>query len=83
MFYAAVHFVEAYFADQGQHLVSHETRGNYVARDAKLRPIYKDYEDLKFYGFNARYEMMGFTRQDVKDALPKAQAIKSHIQRLV
>ena len=80
LFYAAMHYVEAYLALQGVHLKSHTSRDSHLGRDSKLKPIYGEYKDLKFYGYNARYEVFGFKASDVRDeALKGFEKIKSHI----
>jgi hypothetical protein len=68
-FYTAMHYVEAYLAKNlSQHVRSHTTRDNYIARDAGLRKIGIVYSHLKFYGYNARYEPPQFKAKDVQDA---------------
>ena len=57
LFYAALHYVEAYLATQTVHLRSHTARDSVVAREPILKKIFSQYQDLKFYGFTARYEM--------------------------
>lgn len=64
IFYAAVHYVEAYLAKRGIHLRSHASRDSYVARDSVLRQVWNEYQDLKYFGFNARYEFLAFTPHD-------------------
>jgi len=83
LFYAAMHYVEAYLATVGQHLRSHTTRDNFVGRDARLRRIYSEYQDLKYYGYNARYEMQTFNAADVADATADLTTVKSHIIKLL
>ncbi len=84
IFYAAVHYVEAYLAKGGQHLRSHTTRDKVVARDATLKHIYSEYHELKFYGFTARYEMYGFTADDFrKEAMTSFMRIKNFIDPLL
>lgn len=84
LFYTSVHYVEAYLAKQlNQHLRSHTTRDNYVAKEANLRKIRSQYSHLKFYGYNARYEADQFTANDVKDALNDLATVKSTIQPLL
>jgi hypothetical protein len=84
MFYAAVHYVEAYLAKQlNQHLRSHTTRDNYVARESNLRNIRNQYSHLKFYGYNARYEPDQFTDQDVRDATGDLAHVKATITPLL
>lgn len=79
LFYAAMHYVEAYLAPT-VHLKSHETRDTYISREAHLRRIFKEYAHLKYFGFNARYEVYGFKPKDVKDEAAKDyETIKTHI----
>ena len=80
LFYAALHYVEAYLAGANQHLRSHTTRDNVIGRDAYLKRIYFEYQDLKFYGFSARYEACAFRANDVTGIAVKAfEVIKLHI----
>lgn len=82
LFYAAMHYVEAYLAVVfNQHVKSHTTRDSIVARDSNLKRIHAEYMDLKFFGYNARYEMYAFKATDFTDqALPKFQKIKAHLR---
>jgi hypothetical protein len=81
-FYAAVHYVEAYLSTKGQHLRSHTTRDSYMGKDSTLKKIYAEYQDLKFYGYNARYEVSRFTRKDVtNEAAVSFQDIKSYLEK--
>lgn len=59
-----MHYVEAYLAP-GVHLRSHTTRDKFVASDSILRKVYKEYQDLKFFGYNSRYEICNFKASDV------------------
>lgn len=69
LFYAAVHYVEAYLAVQlGIHARSHTMRDSYVAKDANLRRIYSSYQHLKYFGYNARYEVFQFNVTDIQEA---------------
>src|ERR1035438_3009859 len=80
-FYAAMHYVEAFLATKGQHLRSHTTRDGYVGRDTHLRKIYGQYQDLKYYGYNARYETTHFQASDVTSyASVYLEAIRAHIE---
>lgn len=84
LFYAAMHYVEAYLAKSNVHLRSHTTRDNAISRDSSLRKIFKEYADLKFFGYNARYEVFGFKATDVTDKAAKHfAAIKGHIAPLL
>jgi hypothetical protein len=84
LFYAAMHYVEAYLSTIGQHLRGHTTRDNAVGRDSNPRKIYHEYQDLKYYGYNARYEVCGFKPTDVTDiAAGEFAAIKTQIMPLL
>ena len=84
IFYAAMHYVEAYLALSNTHLRSHTTRDNAVGRDSNLRKIFHEYQDLKYFGYNARYEPPQFKATDVhKDALPKFEVVKATISRFL
>jgi hypothetical protein len=84
MFYVAVHYVEAYLAKtMGTHLRSHTTRDAYIARETNLRKIGAAYMHLKFYGYNARYEVDQFTPKDVTDASGYLASVKGAILPLL
>lgn len=84
LFYAAMHYVEAYLAKSGVHLRSHTTRDNAMSRDSSLRKIFKEYSDLKYFGYNARYEISGFKPTDVTNTAAKHYAaIKTHLTPLL
>jgi len=84
LFYSAMHYVEAYFANRNTHIRSHTARDNAIGRDPNLRKIFAEYQDLKFYGYNARYEPPQFTAEDViVGALPQFNIVKAHISTLL
>ena len=83
LFYSAVHYVEAYFATLGTHLTTHKDRDSYISRDSYLRIIFKEYSNLKFFGFNARYEMMKFKAEDFNKCKPDFEKVKAHIRRKI
>ncbi len=72
------------FCVANTHLRSHTVRDNFVGRGTKLRKIFNEYQDLKFYGYNARYEPPQFTAKDVTaDALPQFNTVKAYITKLL
>ena len=84
LFYAAVHYVEAYFAATlGIHAKSHITRDSYVAKDSNLKKIFSSYQHLKYFGYNARYEVFGFTVRDVQEATGYLADIKTNLLPLL
>ena len=84
LFYSAMHYVEAYLSKLGVHLRSHPTRDVAMSRDASLRKIYREYNDLKYFGYNARYEFCGYKATDVTNtAMKHYDAIKTHLIPLI
>lgn len=84
LFYAALHYVEAYWfvtaAAQGYdpHCTSHEERSPAVAK--YLNPIYKHYRALEKASRDARYRAIPFSKYDVQDLRNKRLApLKQHI----
>lgn len=84
LFYAGLHYVEAYFAAAyGFHSSDHRTRDSAIQRDAKLKKIYVNYNELKNYSINARYYMVRFKEQDFQDLTPRLDSIRRHIDALL
>jgi hypothetical protein len=53
--YAALHYIEGYFATRGVHSRHHPDRDDNVQRDPNTQPIYGAYSKLKMFSHNARY----------------------------
>lgn len=84
LFYAAVHYVEAYlFKQWGAHVRSHTTRDKYFGKEASLKKVFVPYSHLKFYGYNARYEVSTFTAKDTQDAAKYLSEIKAQLLPLL
>ncbi len=58
VFYAAVHYVEAYFALSDVSYNNHPSRNTAVKKDAVLCSISDEYENLYNLSRDARYEVM-------------------------
>jgi hypothetical protein len=82
-FYAALHYVEAYFATQGADNFDHETRDDSIRNDAQIKQIFRPYSKLKSYGHNARYYIQTFNETDVNYARSHLDAIKAHLTTLI
>jgi hypothetical protein len=65
LFYAALHYVEAYFATLKRHSGDHRARDSAVWRDPQTHPIYVDYCELKNFSINARYFMQQFNQAEI------------------
>jgi hypothetical protein len=67
LFYAALHWVDAYLAALGHHPGDHLVRNGFVARDSTLRPIARHYLQLYNRSIDARYNLLPFTERQVRD----------------
>lgn len=87
MFYSATHFIEAYLATVGIHFTSHSLRESYVGKDVKLRPIYKDFRELRFKSEDARYmeevPPTQYKEKDAQDLMGNLQRIKAALLPLI
>lgn len=84
MFYIGLHYVEAYVAKTlGQHLRSHTTRDSYISKESNLRRVRVSYGHLKYFGYNARYEVDSFTAKDVQDAAVDLAQLKNELLPLL
>lgn len=83
-FYAAVHYVEAYFALTGEHSRTHAVRDRRMNHDPNLSAISTEYGFLKFYSLSARYDFVSFSPSDLTDrALPFLSRIKAHLRPML
>jgi len=75
-FYAAVHYVQAYFASKGQTYMSHKLRDSAIQRDVSVRAIYSDYRALEDWSRDARYEHGGFIQGNLIYIRDRLDAVK-------
>jgi hypothetical protein len=76
LFYAGLHYVEAYFATRKKHSPDHRTRDSSIQRDVSIKQIYRDYNELKNFSINARYYMYPFGASDLASLKPHLTNIK-------
>ncbi len=82
MFYAALHYVEAYLALLGEQPEDHRARDSHVKRH--MPEIGKDYRRLKDDSINARYYGYCFSADDIRrTVIPNLEAVKTHILNLL
>jgi hypothetical protein len=82
IFYAAVHYIEAYFAKEKPpyHSPNHPLRDSAIGKTAFLKPIWKDYRELKNQSGLARYEAhIQFGQLDVDSAKKRLDKLRKHI----
>lgn len=65
-FYAALHYVQAYFAQQNITFTLHTNRATAIARDPKLKAAHADYRSMQDFSEAARYEVHGIKTGHIK-----------------
>ena len=78
-FYAALHYVSAYFAASHLYHASHGTRLRDIQKHHYLSSIYDDYQHLYNISRDARYECMHLKPSDLEFAKVKLGAVKKAI----
>lgn len=58
-FYAALHYVQAYFAAQNVTFRLHTNRATAIERDSKIKAAHSDYREMQDFSEAARYEVNG------------------------
>ena len=83
VFYAAIHYYEAYFALKNKHSGSHGTADDWISNDEKISDTHFDYRELKQQRRKASYSKKSFTSDEIRNViLPKFDNIKSKILSL-
>lgn len=84
MFYESVHWVEAFLATKRFHSGTHGERSrNMHLFQSELKVIQTDYDLLKQDSETARYNCYKHTDAEVRQCIPLADNIKSHISLLL
>jgi len=85
IFYAAIHYIEAYL----DHVLSfhsgdHNTRDSAMGKLRELKVISHDYRSLKDDSENCRYDGQAFTGDEIRnDVEPNLEKIRVHITGLL
>ena len=79
-FYAALHYVQAYFAARKISFKLHTNRATAIARDAKLKAIYPDYRAMQDASEAARYEVNTIRQEDLAHVEQCLSLVKASIQ---
>ncbi|HYX53539.1 MAG TPA: hypothetical protein VE783_08805 [Candidatus Limnocylindrales bacterium] len=85
-FYAALHYVQAYFVSRTppQNFKKHSDRDTAIESDGRIGGIWSDYRSLKDWSQNARYIGRKPSDAEIKnDILKSLAAIKKEISRHV
>jgi hypothetical protein len=78
-FYAALHYVQAYFAARAITFKLHTNRATAIARDPILRIVYQEYRAMQDSSEAARYEVDGIKGEDLAQAQACLGRIKAAI----
>ena len=81
-FYAALHYVEAFFGTKSKHSADHRTRDNNMVQHTETMVIYDQFCELKNISTRARYygrypSEVEFTKQ----VLPAFQEVRSEMKK--
>ncbi len=79
LFYAALHYVDAYLAAKPLHPPSHASRDNEIQNNGSLSAIYKDHRRLKDKSVAARCEIANFHRSQLPTIKLRFEKIKVHL----
>ncbi len=82
-FYAALHYVDAYFALRQFHPPTHHQRSAYLARMREVRTVYPEYRMLEDISRDARYTNQPITPEHVTSSVQTFRRIKTRILPLL
>jgi len=86
IFYAALQYIEAYFATliPAFHPTTHQIRDSHIHADPRLATVYVDYRQLEDESRNARYDArIEFTQADVTRTMRYLERIKAVVVPLL
>lgn len=83
-FYAALHYVEAFFSKTGVHSADHRTRDSNLCRHAETMAVYDDFSELKNISTSARYFGQYPTKMDYSiEVVPAFEAVKAAMEKFL
>ena len=78
LFYSALHYAEAFFAQWDIHCSNHGCREREI--NNRMSEVYTEYNDLKNDSIEARYLMRRFTAADIRGVIyPNLQVVKEFV----
>ncbi len=84
LFYMALHQVERYLDTKlDKHCRSHSSRNQWLSRLKEFKPVWSDYEELRFMSEEARYEADPIESSDVEEAKDLLKTVENHIEGLL
>lgn len=83
-FYAALHYVEAFFSKSGTHSADHRTRDSNLSRHPETMAIYFEYSELKNLSTRARYHGRYPDKNSIAiEVRPALAKVKSEMQKQI
>ncbi len=85
LFYSALHLVEAYLDHaHGLHMHGHRKRQKFISSNSALKPVRREYRELRQRCDDARYDLFPVTAKLVADLTANEfAAVKAHITPLL
>lgn len=84
LFYAAVHYINAYFAHCDKAIPRlHGTRASAVQSNLGLKTIFTEYRDLQTYSETGRYDTKSCTQEEIEEARECFNSVKSRVEHLL
>jgi hypothetical protein len=81
-FYAALHYVEAFFSLSGVHSADHRTRDSNLCRFSETMQIYDEFCELKNVSTSARYFGRYPNKTDFSvEVMPALQKVKAEMEK--
>ena len=66
LFYAAVHYINAYLERRSVRVASHDQRSFWVKTERGLRVVSSEYSELQDRGWESRYALVFFSREQAR-----------------
>lgn len=79
VFYAALHYVDAFFAARSDKPFFHTQRGSKIRDTPELALIWSDYRRLKDISREARYNLAPYTQVEFENALKRLEKVRSQV----
>jgi hypothetical protein len=79
LFYAALHYIDAFLAGKNLHPMNHSIRDEEIEHNGTIADVYHDYRRLKDMSRAARYEIANFGVDSLEIAKNRLAKIKAFL----
>jgi len=83
LFYASLHYVDAFLALSIEHPKKHGERLGMIWNSGSLRTIYREYKSLKDASENHRYNAAKLGAAEFQSVRPRFEALRTYVRRLL